>query len=607
LPAVISAVIVGALAAAAAWSLKPPPPPPASPSAPVARFSVKLPQGQRFSGLGRHVLAISPDGRSIAYVADNRIYIRQLGALDSTPLTGTDSSTGQGVTTPVFSPDSRSIAFYSLSDGALKRLSLSGGGAVILCPADNPYGMSWGTDGILFSQSSRDGRGVMKVSASGGKAQMIVSLKEDEVAEGPQMLPDGETVLFTLASSIAANDRWDKAQVVAQSVKSGARRIVIDGGSDGRYLPTGHVAYALSGTVYAVPFDLRTLTTTGGAVPILEGVRRAAGGTTGMADFSVSTNGALVYVPGPVSAATANVEFTLADRKGALTRIRLAPGPYQVPRASHDGTRVAFGSDDGKDAFIAVYDLSGASAMRRVTFGGKDRFPIWSADGRRVTYQSGREGDLGIFWQAADGTGAPERLTRPGTGEAHVPQSWSPAGDVLLFDVAKGSDVSLWQLSLKDRRITPFGGVRSSNPTSAVFSPDGLWVAYATTEERVTNIYVQPFPPTGVKHQLVRGQSGSPHHPIWTPDGRELIYNPAPGIFESVSVTTRPAFAFGNATPVPRTFLGGPPAARRLHDMMPDGRFLGLIIPGQASADNPGNEFNLVLNWFEELKARIPR
>lgn len=325
-----------------------------------------------------------------------------------------------------------------------------------------------------------------------------------------------------------------------------------------------------------------------------------------MADFSVSRNGALVYVPGPASLSTSHVELALSDRKGALTPIKLAPGPYKVPRASRDGTRVAFGSDDGKDAFIAVYEVSGTSAMRRVTFGGKDRFPIWSSDGTRVTYQSGRDGDLGIFWQATDGTGVPERLTRPGAGETHVPQSWSLAGDVLLFDVLKGSDVSLWQLSLRDRKVTPFGGVRSSNLTSAVFSPDGRWVAYATTEERATNTYVQPFPATGAKHQLVRGQRGGPHHPIWSPDGKELFFNPAPGVFESVSVTTRPAFAFGNPVTVPRTFQGGPPMEQRLYDMMPDGRILGIVVPGQANSQNLAEEIYVVLNWFEELKTRIP-
>lgn len=521
-------------------------------------------------------------------------------------LQGAESPLGLGVTTPVFSPDSRSIAFYSFGDGVLKRIPLGGGAAVTLCVAGNPHGMSWGADSILFGQAAPAAPGVMKVSEGGGPAQMIVPVQANEIPEGPQMLPDGETVLFTLASGVGV-DRWDRAQVVAHSVKSGVRKVVIDGGSDARYLPSGHIIYALSGIVYAIRFDARTLTTTGAAFPILEGVRRASGGTTGMADFSVSRDGSLVYVPGPKSSLTSHVELILADRQGAMTPLKLAAGPYQVPRGSPDGTRAAFGSDDGRDAFVALYDLSGSSAMRRVTFGGKDRFPIWSADGTRVTYQSGREGDLGIFWQPVDGTGGPERLTTPAAGETHLPQSWSPAGNVLLFDVMKGADVALWQFSLSDRRFAPFGGVRSTNPTSAVFSRDGNWIAYATTEQGATNMYVQPFPPTGIKHQLVRGERGSPHHPIWSPDSRELFYNPAPGVFERVSVTTRPAFSFGNPVAASRVFLGGPPAVQRLSDMMRDGRFLGLVQPGQTNPDNVTDEFYVVLNWFEELKARAPR
>jgi hypothetical protein len=112
---------------------------------------------------------------------------------------------------------------------------------------------------------------------------------------------------------------------------------------------------------------------------------------------------------------------------------------------------------------------------------------------------------------------------------------------------------------------------------------------------------------TGIKHQLVRGQRGSPHHPTWSPDGKTLFYNPAPGVFESVSVTTRPAFSFGNPVAAPRMFLGGPPGVQRLSDMMPNGRFLALVQPGQTNPDNVTDEFYVVLNWLEELRATVLR
>src|SRR5207249_4414905 len=140
--------------------------------------------------------------------------------------------------------------------------------------------------------------GIMRVSANGGKPEVIVTAKANERAHGPQMLPDGKTVLFTLAVGITGSERWDKAQIVAQSLKTGERKTLVEGGSDARYLPTGHLVYALGGVLFAIPFDAARLQVSGGPVPIIEGVRRAGGGT-GTAHFSVSPTGSLVYIPGP--------------------------------------------------------------------------------------------------------------------------------------------------------------------------------------------------------------------------------------------------------------------------------------------------------------------
>ena len=131
--------------------------------------------------------------------------------------------------------------------------------------------------------------------------------------------------------------------------------------------------------------------------------------------------------------------------------LKLPPGPYVAPRVAPDGARIAFGTDDGNEAIIYTYHLSGASGMRRLTFGRKNRFPIWIAN-NRVAFQSDREGDLAIFWQSTVG-GTAERLTKPEPGTSHVPESWSPKHDTLLFSVTKGSDVSLWTYSLQDRKV----------------------------------------------------------------------------------------------------------------------------------------------------------
>ena len=424
---------------------------------------------------------------------------------------------------------------------------MTGGAAVTICPADNPYGMSWTSDAILFGQGTK---GIMRVSASGGKPAVLIAVKSGEYAHGPQLLPDGQTILFTL--SAGAID-WDKARIVTQSLKSGERKTVVDGGSDARYLPTGHIVYALGGVVFALPFDVQHLQASGGPVPIIEGVTR--GGPTGTAEFSTAANGSLVFIPGPASPATGLLELALIDRKGAATPLKLQPGAYDHPRVSPDGKRITFGTDDGKDAVVWIYELSGATAMRRLTFGGKNRYPIWSADGQRVAYQSDRDGDLGIFWQAADGSGTPERLTKADKDTSHIPESWSPKGDGFLFRVTKGDDRSLWLFSLKDRKAMPFGAVQSKTPTDANFSPDVRWVTYSTSSTTDGNqrvVYVQPVPATGATYQIPVLEGGGYRHPRWSPDGKELFYFIGGNVrMRAAAITTQPSLAFGNPVAIP--------------------------------------------------------
>lgn len=133
---------------------------------------------------------------------------------------------------------------------------------------------------------------------------------------------------------------------------------------------------------------------------------------------------------------------------------------------------MAFQLDEGTQASIWIYELSGKTQPRRLTLGGGNRYPAWSGDGRRVTFQSDREGDGGIFWQLADGTGPVDRLTTPEAGTSHIPDAWSPNGETLLFEVSKDSRDSLWSLSLRDRKVERIGSFEHGEAIDAVFSPD---------------------------------------------------------------------------------------------------------------------------------------
>ena len=594
IPVVLAAIVAGVLASAATVYLRPSQAPVA-----VTRFLLSLGEGQSVSlqTISRAV-DLSPDGALIAHTAGQRLYVRSMSELEARPIVGGDTP-GSFVTGPVFSPDSRSVAFWSGADRTLKKVAVSGGAAITIYPADQPFGMSWAEDGIVFGQNNK---GVMRVSANGGTPEVLVSVKVGEQAYGPQILPGGETVLFTLATGIDA-DRWDKAQIVTQSIRTGERKTLVNGGSDGRYVPTGHLVYALGGIVFAVPMDLLRLEVTGGPVPIIEGVRRAAASTTGAAHFGFSDTGSLVYLPGPIATATADqFDLALIDRKGGVEPLNLPPGPYEHPRASPNGTRIAFATDDGREAIVWIYELGSTTSMRRLTFGGKNRFPIWSGDGQRVAFQSDREGDRGIFWQRADGSGAAERLTKPDQGTFHIPESWSPKGEQLLFTVTTGSGVSLWTFTLQDRKATPFADVHSVSRINSTFSPDGRWVAYNVTESGVTGIYVRPFPATATKYLVSKATTVQP---AWSRDGRELVSQPQGGLQAVQTITTQPSFSFGPPVLRPRGYINGGPTFQRNYDVMLDGRILG-VVPAGPTLSSGTAQIQVVLNWFEELKQRVP-
>lgn len=293
-------------------------------------------------------------------------------------------------------------------------------------------------------------------------------------------------------------------------------------------------------------------------------------------------------------------------RCAAVEPLKLPPGSYSHPRVSPDGTRIAFATTGPKETFISVYDLAGGTAPRRLTFGGNNRFPVWSRDGKRITFQSDRDGELAIFWQLADGTPVAERLTKPDKGALHVPSSWSPKDETLLFSSAGGGVSSLWTFTLASRKEAPFGGVSTSTVIGAIFSPDGRWVAYSSEESGPrSTVYVQPFPATGAKYQLPANGT-SPHHQLWSPDGKELFYNPRAGVFEAVAVTTQPAFAFGNPVAVPRPFEMNSPGTSRDFDITPGGKFIGFVSPEPSRATPDVPEIQVVVNWFQELTARVP-
>ena len=292
---------------------------------------------------------------------------------------------------------------------------------------------------------------------------------------------------------------------------------------------------------------------------IVDGVRRANLTLGGVAWFSVSRSGALAYVPGPPGLASNAFDVVVVERNEVVTPMKLPPGPYRYPRVSPDGNSIAVQTDDGKESVVRIFDRQRGGALRRLTYAGKDRYPVWASNGRRIVFQSDRQGGPGIFWQPADGSAEAERLTTAAAGEEHIPESWHPLEDVLLFSVVKGGEYALRMYTVRDRKEIAFGDVRSAIPTDAVFSPDGKWVAYTRGSFSNATIYVKPYPFTSATHELPRLASATPHHPVWLPGMTALVFNQRAGFIHQIGITMSPVFAFGDAVSRPRKFQTGPP------------------------------------------------
>jgi eukaryotic-like serine/threonine-protein kinase len=544
----------------------------------VSRFAMALPPGQRVYA-ARPEIAISPDGARLVYAAgpnalSNQLYLRAMDGLEAHAIPGTEAAYG-----PFLSPDSQWIGFSQ--GGKLKKVALSGGPPVNLADvgaAGGGYGASWGSQStIAFAPGT--GAPIQQVSDAGGNAQPLTHLeKADNSHVFPDLLPNGAGVLFS-AGATANTDR-----VAVQSLKTGERRDLFPSGEMARYAPSGHIIFMQGANLMATPFDVRSLKTTGPAVPVVEGVMPL--------QYSFSSTGTLVYIPG--SSQAPQLRLVWVDRKGTEQPIPAPPHNYVMPRISPDGRRVAAGLEEA-DNEVWLYDLT-RDTLTRLTFAaGENIDPAWTPDGQRIVFKG--VGNR-LYWQPSDGSGAAEALTDGNLSSNDIPGSFSPDGQAMAIVEATPTQ-SVWVLQLRDRKAQVFERGQT-NETAPRFSPDGHWIAYTSSESGRPEIYVRPYPGPGGKYQIST-EGGT--EPMWNPKGRELFYRTGNKMM-AVDVSTQPGFSAGKPrllfegayVPTPRSFPN--------YDVAPDGqRFLMLKATDQAQAQT---QIHLVLNWFEELKRRVP-
>ena len=553
--------------------------------------------------LGASVI-LSPDGMTLAFVAQQasqtRLFVRKLDQLQAAALAGTEDATN-----PFFSPDGQWVAFFA--GRKLKKISVTGGAAVILCDAANGRGGTWtDDDAIIFTPENGTNVTLMRVPAAGGTPAVFGVLNKGATSQRwPQALPGGKAVLFSEHS--ATND-WDDGNVVVEPFSGGTPKIVVTGGHYGRYVPTGHVIYLRQGTLFAIRFDLDRLETIGQAAPVLDSVV-ANPAVNGGAQVAFSSDGTLVYVRGASASTAKPIDWTTRDGKTSV--LREAKANWANPRFSPDGQKLALEITDGKQHNIWVYEWA-RDTLTQLTFGpAQDQLPVWTPDGRHVVFSSDRAkpGTANVFWVNADGTGDVTRLT---DSNAHqIATSWHPSGKFLVF--MEGRTTSRFDLMILPMEGDAVRGWTPGKPTAflttpaikvmPMFSPDGRWIAYVSNEAGGAglDVYVRPFP---AKDGRWRVSSGGGSYPKWSATARELLF------LSGQKMMFAPYEVVGDSFRVGKPQIWSPTSIRGLglkspYDLHPDGKRLATQA-AQEQGIVGQDKVVFVFNFFDELRRMVP-
>jgi serine/threonine protein kinase len=589
IPWITAAVIITAIIASiAVWYLKPIPPP--EPKQ-VMRFEYELPEGQQFGDLTERAFAISPDGSRLVYATDKGLYLHSMNEMGSKFLPGT----GGSIQRPFFSPDGKWIGFFSSADNRLKKIAISGGAPVTLAEVSIFGSFDWGADGMIrYGQS---GKGIMGVSDNGGTPEQVIKAAENETIGHPQILPEGDSILLTRAFP-------EPTMIMVQSLKSGERKELFEG-TVAKYLPTGRVVYELGGSLFAVRFDLNALRVIGGPIPIMEGILRVGG-----PQYAVSRSGTLAYIPG-TSAGSTERTLVWVDRKVKEEPIAAKRNDYRWLKLSPDGTRVALSIyTAGHNEDIWIYDLVRGTSTRLTFDEASAGESVWTLDGERIIFAYRRGNYYDIYWKSADGTGKADPIASLPDGDIW-PKALLSDGNTLLVGQRPGEvePGNIGMLSLEGDHALKLLLHEKYDEFDPHISHDGRWLAYVSDESGNNEVYVRSFPDVNKERKQISTNGGD--SPLWSPDGRELFYRCGDS-FMAVEIETEPSFSPGKPTVLFKGIYASYPTLLQyaLWDIHPNGKkFLMVKLAPQSddeSASESSREINIVLNWLEELKERIP-
>jgi len=569
----------------------------------MTQFRIPFPEGRVAVASFNKRVSISPDGAHIAFnlfsggvgnyvqLGGDICYLQSLSELEPRHLPFDAAA-------PFFSRDSKWIGFLGSESGrpSIRKIPIDGGPPVTVC--HKPYaGASWAADDMIYFVGESPGA-LLRVAAAGGEPNQIVKLdfaKGERQHRYPCALPGVNGILLTVGTIDA--ETFDDARIAVFNTKTGETKTLVEGGTHPRYCAPSHLLYARDGKVLAVRFDAERLSTTGQPFTVLDGVLMSR--NSGVANYDISGNGNLVYIPGVVDKGERTLMWV--DREGRTEPLKLPPRPYLHPRISPDMRQFAV-EIEGPNHDFYVYDFR-REVLSQITNDGASHWPVWSPDGTQLAYRSGPMGEFKMWQIPADGSHAATQL--PGVGLSQSVESWSQDGTALAYTAVMpepGSHIMIESLN-GDHESRPFADIKAA-AGSPKFSPDGRWLAYCSNESKRPQVYVQAFPGPGAKVQV---SSDGGTDPVWKRNGGELYFRNGDKMM-AVKVSTTGTFSAGRPQLLweghyshgMSTSCGPPGATSSNYDVTVDGqRFL--MIKDDAPDTAVSKQIVVVLNWATEV------
>ncbi len=562
---------------------------------PLVRLEVDLGRDVNLNALGGSDVIISPDGTRIAYLSRGHLFTRKLDQPVAAELAIT-----QGATSPFFSPDGQWIGFTA--SGKLRKISVEGGTEIVLCDTGSSYtGDDWGEDGNIIA-SLRISGGLSQVSSAGSTPTPVTELQgEEKTHRWPQILPGGKAILFTAQNSTVG---FDDGKIEVMTLAAHHRKTLQRRGTFGRYLGVsggkGYLTYVNRGTLFAVPFDLEKLETSGSPVPVLQQVSYSP--MFGSAKLSFSRTGTFLYRSREIDFSRVSIQWLDAD--GRTQPLMDKPGLFVNPHLSPDAQRLAVVNNDEMSG-VWIYDIR-RDTMAPLTGERNAGHPVWTPDGKYIVYT----GVSGISCARADGGGKAQSLTE--SKEFQYPTAFSPDGKRLVFHQMGPQGYDIWTLPVEhdENGLKPGKAELFLHTTNggrdAHFSPDGRWIAYSSSESGSPQVYVSGFPDTG-RHWQVSSNGGL--SPIISRNGKQLFYFDV--LDDQIMVASYAVKGDSLVVEKPQVWsrqsvalaLNGAVGAQ--YDVAPDGK--RMVVSTYASSTQQGSGHVIFLeNFIDELQRKMP-